>query len=125
VKGDGEALVRLKNDIATHTGRAGLISEQLRHHPDGPRQRQRHHGQGRHHPRLRALPGIPRKKVREEVIQLLKGLNVRALVVVGGDGSLTGARLLAEESDLRVIGIPERSTTTCSSPTWRWASIRR
>lgn len=45
-------------------------------------------------------------KVRAEVIALLKALGVRALVVVGGDGSLTGARLLAEESDLRVIGVP-------------------
>ena len=46
------------------------------------------------------------KAVRAEVIQLLKNLNVRALVVCGGDGSLTGARLLADESDLRIVGIP-------------------
>lgn len=45
-------------------------------------------------------------QVRAQVIALLKSLGVRALVVVGGDGSLSGARLLAEESDLRVIGVP-------------------
>jgi 6-phosphofructokinase 1 len=71
INGDAEALVRLKKDIASHTGRAGLISEQL------------------------------------HIIQMdHASLNVRALVVVGGDGSLTGAKLLADESDLRVIGIP-------------------
>jgi 6-phosphofructokinase 1 len=46
------------------------------------------------------------KAVRAEAVALLKNLGVRALVVCGGDGSLTGAKLLAEESDLRVIGIP-------------------
>jgi len=45
-------------------------------------------------------------EVRRSVINLLEGLGVRALVVVGGDGSLNGARLLAAESSLRVIGVP-------------------
>lgn len=45
-------------------------------------------------------------RVRSEAIRLLKALEVRALIVCGGDGSLTGARCIAEESDLRVIGIP-------------------
>ncbi len=45
-------------------------------------------------------------EVRRSVIDLLTSLGVHALVVVGGDGSLTGARLLADESDLRVIGVP-------------------
>lgn len=46
------------------------------------------------------------KPVRDEAVALLKNLGVRALIVCGGDGSLTGAKLLSEESDLRVIGIP-------------------
>jgi 6-phosphofructokinase 1 len=46
------------------------------------------------------------QEIRTKVIQLLSQLNVRALIVVGGDGSLTGARLLAAESNLRVIGVP-------------------
>jgi 6-phosphofructokinase 1 len=46
------------------------------------------------------------QEIRTKVIQLLSQLYVRALIVVGGDGSLTGARLLAAESDLRVIGVP-------------------
>jgi 6-phosphofructokinase 1 len=45
-------------------------------------------------------------EVRADVIRLLKDLDVQALVVCGGDGSLTGARLLAEESDLKVVGVP-------------------
>ncbi len=106
VNDDAEALVRLKKDIATHTGRAGLISEQL-------------HIIQMDHASVSGIMGkggtilgsarcleFHEKKVRESVLKLLKNLNVRALVVVGGDGSLTGARLLAEESDLRVIGIP-------------------
>lgn len=44
--------------------------------------------------------------VRAEVIRLLQALNARALVVVGGDGSLSGAARLAAESDLRLIGVP-------------------
>lgn len=46
------------------------------------------------------------KEVRTRVITMLNELGVRALIVVGGDGSLTGARLLAEESSLRIVGVP-------------------
>ncbi len=106
VNDDPDALVRLKKDIATHIGRAGLISEQL------------HLIQMDH----ASVSGIMGKggtilgsarclefhdpEVRAKVIRLLRALEVRALVVVGGDGSLTGAKLIAEESDLRVIGVP-------------------
>ena len=106
VNDDPEAMVRLKHDIATHTGRSGLISEQL-------------HIIQMDHASVSGIMGkggtilgsarcleFHDKKVRDSVVKLLKNLNVRALVVVGGDGSLTGARLLAEESDLRVIGVP-------------------
>ena len=44
--------------------------------------------------------------VRRRVIGLLEYLNVHAVIVCGGDGSMTGAACLAAESDLRVIGIP-------------------
>jgi len=44
--------------------------------------------------------------VRAKVISMLSHLGVRALIIVGGDGSLTGARLLAEESGLRIVGVP-------------------
>ena len=46
------------------------------------------------------------KEVREKVIAMLKKLGIRALIVCGGDGSLSGAKLLAEESTLRIIGVP-------------------
>ena len=45
-------------------------------------------------------------EVRARVIELLTRLGVRALIVCGGDGSLSGARKLAEESSLRIIGVP-------------------
>lgn len=106
VNGDTEALVRLKNTIASHPGRAGLINDQLDLIQMDHASVSGIMGKGG------TILGSARclefhdKEVRTKVINLLKALNVRALVVVGGDGSLTGARLLASESDLRVIGIP-------------------
>ncbi|MGV3662712.1 MAG: 6-phosphofructokinase [Prosthecobacter sp.] len=106
VNGDPEALVRLKNSIMSHPGRAGLIAEQL----DIIRM---------DHASVSGIMGkggtilgsarcleFHHKEVRTKVIELLKSLNVRALVVCGGDGSLTGAKLLASESDLQIIGVP-------------------
>ena len=45
-------------------------------------------------------------EVRAKVVHMLEQLGVQALIVCGGDGSLTGAELLAKESNLRVIGVP-------------------
>jgi 6-phosphofructokinase 1 len=45
-------------------------------------------------------------EVRAEAIKLLQALNVRALIVCGGDGSLAGAECITKESDIRVIGVP-------------------
>lgn len=106
VNADPEGLVRLKQEIATHTGKRGLIdSQQCVIQMD--------------HASVSGIMGkggtilgsarcldFHKKEVRDGVIQLLKKLGVKALVVVGGDGSLTGARLLAQESDLRVVGVP-------------------
>ena len=103
---DAEALIRLKNTIASHPGRAGLINDQLDLIQMDHASVSGIMGKGG------TILGSARclefhdKEVRTKVIKLLKSLNVRALVVVGGDGSLTGARLLASESDLRIIGIP-------------------
>ena len=43
----------------------------------------------------------------------MKREGIDALVVIGGDGSLTGARLLAQEFDVPVSDCPVPSTTTC------------
>jgi 6-phosphofructokinase 1 len=43
---------------------------------------------------------------RQQVIQLLRDLNVRAVIVCGGDGSLAGAEILQRESGLQIIGVP-------------------
>lgn len=43
---------------------------------------------------------------RQKAVQNLKALNIDGLVVIGGDGSLTGARCLHEEFDFPVMGIP-------------------
>ncbi len=45
-------------------------------------------------------------EVRAEALKLLQDLNVRALVVCGGDGSLAGAECITREAGIRVIGVP-------------------
>ena len=106
VNGDAESLVRLKNTIASHPGRSGLINDQLDLIQMDHASVSGIMGKGG------TILGSARclefhdPEVRANVIRLLKGLNVRALVVVGGDGSLTGAKLLADESDLSIIGVP-------------------
>ena len=45
-------------------------------------------------------------EVRRKVAEDLRARGVDALVVIGGDGSLTGAHLLEQETGLSVIGLP-------------------
>ena len=43
---------------------------------------------------------------RKKAYEQLKKNNIDALVVIGGDGSFTGAKIFAEEFDFPVIGVP-------------------
>ncbi len=43
---------------------------------------------------------------RVEAYKILKNRKIDGLVVIGGDGSLNGATLIANESDVKVVGIP-------------------
>ncbi len=43
---------------------------------------------------------------RAKAAENLLKMGIKGLVVIGGNGSLTGAHLLNQESDVRVIGIP-------------------
>ncbi len=43
---------------------------------------------------------------RQKAYDNIKEKGIDALVVIGGDGSLTGARIFAEEFDLPVVGLP-------------------
>lgn len=45
-------------------------------------------------------------EVRAQVAQQLRDEGIEALVVIGGDGSLTGAMLLQQETGFPVIGLP-------------------
>ncbi len=45
-------------------------------------------------------------KIRKEAYEILKKHEIEGLVVIGGDGSLNGATLIANESDVKVVGIP-------------------
>ncbi len=46
------------------------------------------------------------KENREKAYNNLKALNIEGLIVIGGNGSLTGAKILQEEFGIPVIGIP-------------------
>lgn len=43
---------------------------------------------------------------RQQAIEVMKREGIDALVVIGGDGSFTGAQKLSAESDVAVVGIP-------------------
>ncbi len=43
---------------------------------------------------------------RQEAYKIFKERKIEGLVVIGGDGSLNGAALIANESDIKVVGIP-------------------
>jgi len=45
-------------------------------------------------------------RVRFQAAEILRSNGIDSLVVIGGDGSLTGAHMLAKESDINVIGLP-------------------
>ncbi len=51
-------------------------------------------------------PSFKEPAVRQQAIQRCLEAGFTSLVVIGGDGSLQGARLLSEESPLLVVGIP-------------------
>ena len=43
---------------------------------------------------------------RQKAFENLQKLGIEGLVVIGGNGSITGAKLLAEETGMHVVGIP-------------------
>ena len=46
------------------------------------------------------------KEGRAKAYEVLKSHNVNGLVVIGGNGSYTGAKFLTEEHDVSVVGLP-------------------
>ena len=46
------------------------------------------------------------KKGREKAFEILQKNKIDALVVVGGDGTFTGARIFGEEFDFPIVGLP-------------------
>lgn len=45
-------------------------------------------------------------EVRKQAADNLKALGIEGLVVIGGDGSFTGAKYLSDEQGINVVGIP-------------------
>ena len=50
--------------------------------------------------------GFHTQEGRAKAAENLLALGIKGLVVIGGNGSLTGAHLLNQETDIRVVGIP-------------------
>lgn len=43
----------------------------------------------------------------EQVVQTLKGLGIGALIVIGGDGTMTVTNMLAEKYGIKAVGVPK------------------
>lgn len=106
VNGEAAELVRLKQEITANTGNRGLIDAQMSIIQMDHASVSGIMGKGGTILGSARCLDFHKPEVRRSAIQLLENLGVRALVVAGGDGSLTGARLLAEESNLKIIGVP-------------------
>lgn len=52
------------------------------------------------------FPEFKKPEVRAKCVDILRGHEIDALVVIGGDGSYMGAKLLTEEHNFPCIGIP-------------------
>lgn len=106
VNSDADALIRLKLEIERNIGNRGLIDAQQSIIQMDHASVSGIMGKGGTILGSARCLDFHKPEVRREVIVLLEKLGVGALIVSGGDGSLTGARLLAEESDLRIVGVP-------------------
>lgn len=51
-------------------------------------------------------PEFHQPETRKQAASILRGRGINALIVIGGDGSLTGAHLFEEETGISVIGLP-------------------
>ncbi|MCO5248583.1 MAG: 6-phosphofructokinase [Chitinophagales bacterium] len=47
------------------------------------------------------------KKYRDIAYQNLKDHDIKYIILIGGDGSLKGASIMSQESDINVVGIPK------------------
>lgn len=47
-----------------------------------------------------------KKAVRKEAVKILRDSGIKGLVVIGGDGSFTGANLMEKENQFPVVGVP-------------------
>ena len=103
------ALVRTANKfdievVGVHRGYAGLIEEDFESLGNRSVSGLCHRG-GTHLRSARCL-SFHQSETRSKAAEILRKHQIDALVVIGGDGSLTGAHLLAQEHNIRVIGLP-------------------
>ena len=50
--------------------------------------------------------GFTTSEGRKQAYEVMQKENIETLIIIGGDGSLTGARIFAEEYDVTCIGLP-------------------
>nr|WP_113075030.1 6-phosphofructokinase [Petrotoga sp. 9PW.55.5.1] len=56
--------------------------------------------------RTARVPEFKVPEVRKKAADNLKDLGIDALVIIGGEGSLTGGKLLSDEQGIPVVGVP-------------------
>ncbi len=61
---------------------------------------------GRHHTENSSLRSFTTPEGRKKAYKVIQKENINALIIIGGDGSLTGTRIFAEEYDVTCIGLP-------------------
>lgn len=59
---------------------------------------------------------------QKQAVKTLTDNGIDGLVVIGGDGSFNGAKVLSTQYGVKTMGIPALSTTTLPTPTLLWVS---
>ncbi|QYK52756.1 MAG: 6-phosphofructokinase [Fimbriimonadaceae bacterium] len=98
------ALARGAEVFGFHHGYRGIISEEI--FPMNTNSVGGIISQGGTMLRTARCPEFREKAGRDQAIEVLRENDIDGLIVIGGDGSLTGARALHEEYSFPIIGVP-------------------
>lgn len=98
------AIFRGAQIVGFHHGYRGIISEEIE--PLASRSVGGIINHGGTMLRTARCPEFREKAGRDQAMQVLRENEIEGLIVIGGDGSLTGARALEEEYGFPVVGIP-------------------
>ena len=88
-------------------------------------EREQHHPTGRHNPQNGALQEFTTAEGRKAAYDNMVAAGINALVVIGGDGSLTGAGIFAQEYNVPIVGLPGTIDNDLGVRTRRSVTTRR